>query len=447
MVNDSLNAQALLAAENERIRHRTVSNAKPHVLLVAAKWWPLSARMAIALLQNGCTVSAICPKPHLLGFVDGISKHHLYSSCHSLASLYRAVVDAKPDLIVPCDDGAAAQCRVLHTLDASLGSLIEKSFGSQRSFSVLASRDRFLGAARALGLRTPRTQKVTIRQDLIDLPRNGNEKLVVKVDGDSGGNGVRICDSVAEALAAWETLRRPPSRIAAWKRIFIDKDPLALWLRKQYREVTVQEFIDGCPANSMVLSWQGRMLALVSVVVVAADGPTGAATVVRVIDDARMESTARALSAHLHLSGFFGLDFVIERATGLPYLIEINPRCTQLGHLEATKGGSLAAVLAAVLRGIEERPGGLPPVGARVALFPQAVAAGPTIKPLVDASILDVPVNAPNLVAEMTKGFWPGRQRIWRLYHFFNRTQIHTPVVYEECSHQMPHRNPYRHHC
>jgi hypothetical protein len=127
------------------------------------------------------------------------------------------------------------------------------------------------------------------------------------------------------------------------------------------------------------------------------------------------------------------LDFVIERGTGLPYLIEINPRCTQLGHLEATHGGSLAAGLAAVLRGSGRREGEPAPVGTRIALFPQAVAAGPVVKPLVDASVLDVPVNAPELVAEMTKGLWPARQWIWRMYHTFNRARVQAPMVYEEC--------------
>jgi ATP-grasp domain len=419
-----------------------VSNVKPHVLLVAAKWWPLSARMAIALLQNGCAVSAISPRSHPLSFVDGISILYPYSSNDSLASLHRAVVDARPDIVVPCDDGAAAQCRALHDFDSSLRPLIEKSLGSLQSFGVLENRYRFLSTSRDLGLRTPRTQKVVQKQDLIDWHRLGGEKSVVKVDGDSGGNGVRICESLAESLAAFETLGRSPNRLAAWKRILVDKDPLALWLRKQPREATVQEFIDGRPANSMVLSWQGQMLALVSVVVVAADGPTGAATVVRVIDDARMEEAARTLSAHLRLSGFFGLDFVIERATGLAYLIEINPRCTQLGHLEATHGGSLGAGLAAVLSGAGRREGEPAPVGTRIALFPQAVAAGPVVKPLVDASVLDVPVNAPELVAEMTKGLWPARQWIWRMYHTFNRPRVQPPMVYEEYGPPAPKAEP-----
>jgi ATP-grasp domain-containing protein len=409
-----------------------VSGLRPHVLLVAAKWWPLSARMAMALLQNGCSVSAVCPRPHLLTFVEGISKTYTYASTHSLASLHRAVLDCRPDVIVPCDDGAASQCRALHELDAGLRPLIERSVGPHQSFPILENRYRFLCTARDLGLRIPKTERVSGINDLLEWHRTTGEKSVFKVDGDSGGNGVRICDSLDESLSAWETLRKAPNRLAAWKRILVDKDPLALWLRRQPRQATVQEFIDGRPANSMVFSWQGRVLALVSVVVVAADGPTGAATIVRIIDDLRMERAASALASKLHLSGFFGLDFVIERTSGTPYLIEINPRCTQLGHLAMTGGGSLAAVLAATLQGALAPVHVTVPVGERVALFPQVLAAGPACKPLVDASFQDIPVGAPQLVAEMRKGLWPGRQMISRLYHAFKPLRIQPPAIYED---------------
>jgi hypothetical protein len=409
-----------------------VNAMKPLVLLVAAKWWPLSARMAIALLQNDCVVSAVCPRPHLLTFVDGISKIYAYSSADSLASLHKAVGDAKPDIIVPCDDGAASQCRALYELDSSLRPLIERSLGSPDSFSILDSRYRFLSIARELGLRVPKTQEVSRANDLIEWHRTTCNNSVFKVDGDSGGNGVRICGSLAESLAAWETLRHAPSRLTAWKRIVVDRDPLALWLRKQPRRATVQQYIDGRPANSMVFSWQGRVSALVSVVVVAADGPTGAATIVRIVNDASMERAAQVLASKLHLSGFFGLDFVIEGATGIPYLIEINPRCTQLGHLALAGGGSLAAALAATLRGEPGPASVATPVGERVALFPQALAAGPVCKAYVDASIQDVPIGAPRLVAEMLRGAWPGRQFASRLYHALSPVRIRSPTLYEE---------------
>jgi hypothetical protein len=41
----------------------------PKVLLVTSNWWPLSARLAMALLRHGCKVAALCPPGHPLRYV------------------------------------------------------------------------------------------------------------------------------------------------------------------------------------------------------------------------------------------------------------------------------------------------------------------------------------------------------------------------------------------
>ncbi len=157
----------------------------------------------------------------------------------------------------------------------------------------------------------------------------------------------------------------------------------------------MQEFIPGRPANSMMVCWRGELLSIVSVAVVAAEGPTGAATIVRVIQDERMKNAARLMVSRLKLSGFYGLDFVIESGTGVPFLIEMNARCTQLGHIEFAGQGCLAGVLAAVLRG-EPRPEVRSPVlNDTIALFPQALAAGEPCRPHLEASFHDVPSEEP----------------------------------------------------
>ena len=84
---------------------------------------------------------------------------------------------------------------------------------------------------------------------------------------------------------------------------------------------------------------------MVSVAVIAADGPTGAAIIVQRIMSEQLKEIAQRLIKPLQLSGFYGLDFMIEEKTGTPYLIEMNPRCTQLGHLEFPDQCSLAGSL------------------------------------------------------------------------------------------------------
>jgi carbamoylphosphate synthase large subunit len=352
----------------------------------------------------------------------------------SMSSLRRALKECRPDIVIPGDDGVVAQLHALHELEPSLRSLIEGSLGPPDSYSVVESRHRFLGMALELGIRVPRTQRVDKAEDLVTWHADAGSAAVLKVDGESGGNGVRISHSLDETLAAWRTLRAPSSFATAWKRLAIDRDPLALWLRQRQslREVTVQKFIAGRPANSMLVCWRGELLSMVSVVVVAAEGPTGAATIVRVIQNAQMKKAAELVVARLSLSGFYGLDFIMESGTGVPYLIEMNPRCTQLGHIEFAGHGCLAGVLSAVLRG-EARPQAQNPIpDDTIALFPQALAAGDTCRPHIDASYHDVPSEEPQLVRELLLKSWPQRRWGARLYHAFKPLDRADPILFED---------------
>ncbi len=405
---------------------------QPSVLLVAAKWWPLSARMAIALMRHGCGVTTVCPLGHPLNWVEGIDRVYRYAGIFSLPCLRRAIHAANPDVIVPCDDGVVGQLHALHRLDPALRPLIERSLGSPESFSIVSSRFRLLALAKTLGVRVPETRQVHTAADLENWHAHTATRAVLKVDGESGGNGVRMCQSLNESLSAWRRLRERPSYAAACKRSIVDRNPLAIWQR--YRagtpEVTVQEFVRGRPANSMMLCRAGELLAVVSVLVVVAESSVGAATVIRIINDERMTLAARRLASRLCLSGFFGLDFMIDES-GAPNLIEMNPRCTQLGHFELPERGSLAGVFSAALQG-KPLPRPMHPIWHKtIALFPQALAGGGVAAPYIGASFLDVPTDEAQLVRELRLPPWPMRQWPSRLYHRFLPLGPSRPVTFE----------------
>lgn len=408
---------------------------QPSVLIVAAKWWATSARLASGLHRHGCHVRAVCPTGHPLTHVSGIRHVYRYGGLFSLSSLRRILHDCRPNFVIPCDDGVAAQLHALYALDPTLRDLIERSLGSPESYPVVDSRLRFLSMANELGIRVPRTQLVAKAEDLLTWHENtASAAAVLKIDGESGGNGVRISRSLDESLAAWRELQVPCSVSTAWKRLVIDRDPLALWRRGRHREreVTVQEFIPGRPANSMLVCWRGALLAIVSVVVVAAEGPTGAATVVRVIRNERMKRAAELVVSRLKLSGFYGLDFILESGTGVPYLIEMNPRCTQLGHIELAGAGSLAGVLSAVLHGDPRPPPHNPLRGDTIALFPQALAAGKVCLPYIRASYHDLPADEPQLLRELMLKPWPQRQWAARLYHAIRPIRWVEPLIFDD---------------
>jgi carbamoylphosphate synthase large subunit len=403
------------------------------VLIVAAKWWPLSARLALALHRHGCEVRAICPAGHPLTRLSCIRRIYPYGGIFSLSSLRRALQESRVDVVIPCDDGVVAQLHALYELDSSLRPLIASSLGSPDSYSMVESRHRFLGMALKLGIRVPRTRRVAGAQDLAAWHADTGSAAVLKVDGETGGNGVRISRSFDDSLAAWRELSAPTSYATACKRLVIDRDPLALWMRERHhvRDVTVQEFIPGRPANSMLVARRGELLSIVSVIVVAAEGPTGAATIVRVIQNEQMRKAAELVVSQLKLSGFYGLDFIIESGTGTPVLIEMNPRCTQLGHIELAEEGCLAGVFAAAMRGEPRPPAQNPIPGHKIALFPQALAAGEPCRAYLDASYHDVPSEEPQLVSELILKSWPQRRWAARLYHAFNPLRRAEPVLFE----------------
>src|ERR1700678_4196845 len=403
-------------------------------MLVAAKWWPLSARLAAALHRLGCTVSAVCPPKPPPTHVSGIRRIYHYGGIFSLASLRRALHDCRPDILIPCEDGVVAQLHALHGLDSSLRSLFERSLGPPESYPVVDNRYRFLSAAIDLGIRVPRTQGIAAAEDLATWHENVAHTAVLKVDGETGGHGVRISRTLDDSLAAWRELRSPHNVLAAWKRLAIDRDVLSVWSRRQksLREVTVQEYIPGRPANAMLACWRGELLSTMSVVVVASEGPTGAATIVRVIQNEDMRNAAELIVSKLKLTGFYGLDFILESRTGAPYLIEMNPRCTQLGHIELPAEGSLAGAFSAALRG-EPRPRAQNPIRKEtIALFPQALAAGEACRSYIDASYHDLPSEDPLLMAELLLKSWPQRRWFARLYHAFNPQDRADPIVFED---------------
>jgi hypothetical protein len=366
-----------------------------------------------------------------LNHVSGIVGRYRYDGVSSFASLRHSLVTAKPDIVVPCDDGVVAQLHAVHALDPATRDLIERSLGPATSYPVVRSRTHLLSAAKSLGVTVPRTEQVASAEDIAQRHAQFASPVVLKIDGESGGNGVRMCASVDEAMAAWRAMSRPLSRLKAWKRLIIDRDPLTLWQQRQSGKpgVSMQEFVRGRPANCMMVCRQGQVLSTVSVIVVVAEGSVGASTVIRIVQNAQMTRAAELLASHLQLSGFFGLDFMIDDA-GIAHLIEMNPRCTQLGHFELPGRGSLAGVFSADLRGEALRID-RPIQSSLIALFPQALAGGAACSRYIAQSYHDVPSEEPALVHELSLPSWPRRQLASRLYHRFFPFHPSTPLSFE----------------
>jgi len=407
---------------NAEIPAQTQNIKRPVLLLVAGNWWPTAARMAVALIENGCTVAAVCPPEHPLRYVQGVQQIRTLRALASRRSLEQAMHCVQPDLVVPCDDRSVAQLHELHRLRPQLRALIERSLGRSSGFEVVESRQELLDTARELGIRVAGTCGVRSAAEASHCFARGAPSALLKTDSTSGGEGVRIVRSAREAAATFRRMRFGASLAVALKRLLVNRDPMALWSwgRRRRTAISLQEFVSGIPANIMVACWRGEILAEVSVKTLSCQGPTGASLVVQLIQNRQLSHAAAMLAARFGMSGFFGLDFILQEGTGAAYLIEMNPRCTQLGHL-ALPQGDLAGALCAALLGRERPPrAGTAIATDTIAFFPQAFLWGAR-NAFLGHVHHDVPWEQRQLVKALMQAPWPQRTWLARLYHLLRR--------------------------
>jgi hypothetical protein len=225
-----------------------------------------------------------------------------------------------------------------------------------------------------------------------------------------------------QAEAAYRDLSKALPTARFLKRLVVDRDPywVQTWWRRIKPPIVAQAFIKGRPANMIASCWRGELLDTISAEVVQAQGATGSATVVRIVDSPEMLLAARTIARRLELSGFFGLDFMIEDQTEGYYLIEMNPRCTPLSHLALGMGRDPLAALAARLSGAA--PSARQPITRDdlIAYFPQAWHWDPNSE-FLKTSFCDVPHSEPELVKDLLQIPWPDRSLLARLSNRLRR--------------------------
>jgi len=370
--------------------------------------WGRSARMAIELSNAGCRVSAVClARRHPLLKTRVVHEMFPYSPLRPLDSLTAAIEATGPQIVIPCDDRAVLHLHQLHAQARTSGAagdkmaaVIERSLGSPQSYPIVSVRFNLLEIAREEGLRVPETQSVRTLDDLCSWGAEHALPWVLKADRTWGGGGVEIARTPRRAEQFFKAIPRFFGKALAVKRLIVNRDPFWLfpsWGRRT-PGVIVQSHVKGRPANCAVVCWEGKVLAGIAAEVVSSDEPTGPASVVRIVDNPEMMLCAERIARRLGLSGFFGLDFIIEEGSGASHLIEMNPRCTPLCHLRLGEGRDLIGALCGQLSG---RPPDVTPCVTQndtIAYFPQAWHANSGV---LQTSFRDVPHGEPDLIKEL----------------------------------------------
>lgn len=404
-------------------------------LIVATNWWPVSARLAMRLLAHGCEVVALCPRGHVLCQLTGIRSVRTYSGLNSLAALESAIRSSSPTIVIPCDDRAVWQLQELHRQLPDLRDLVARSLGDSAHFATIRSRAQLLNVAARSGIRVPETRRIATPNDIADWFSNVSGTSVLKMDGTWGGRGVSVVRTEDEAQSAWRKFTSSQKRGSRWMRRWKDWlvycDPLAFWNDPAFdrREVLLQRYVVGRPANSMLACWRGKLLGVVNVEALCTEQATATApsTIVRLIDHPEMTRAAEVLCTTLGLSGFHGLDFILEEGSNCAQFLELNARCTRLGHLRLPRQDDLAALL---VRHIGAMPPDtdVEPIVAHeiVAFFPQVLSWNAD-SPYLRECYVDVPWSEPQLVAALLDDPWVYTRPLFRLYHDGLRKQKDPP--------------------
>jgi len=395
------------------------------ILLTDTTRWPGGARLAVALSRAGCAVSCLCPaRGHPVAKLRALRESFVYSALRPLASLAAAIRAVDPVIVIPCDERAVQHLHELHARARRQGpsargiaDTIERSLGSPESYPIVCDRYALIQIAREEGIRVAATHPLRTVEDLAQW-QAGTHPCVLKADGTNGGYGIRIAYNSDDVRKYFRVLSQLLGTPRVFKRSIVNRDPFWLrhWWRRSRPTLIAQSYIDGQPANCAVVCREGRVLAGTAVQVVCASSPTEPATVVRVVDHAEMMLAAERIARRLHLSGFFGLDFIMEAGTGDPYLIEMNPRITPQCHLRL---GGRRDMVGALLQEFSDQSCEMPPVTENdmIAYFPQAWSVK---NEFFQSSFQDIPSEEPELVQELLNP-WLERTFLVRMFNLIYR--------------------------
>lgn len=377
----------------------------PILLYVALEAWFSSTRLPRRLAESGFTVVAVCTPASPLRHTGGIAEHVLIGPEGVTLALERACARHDPALIVAVDEAAVTMLRQLaHDpgVGLALAALIVRSIGAPARDGA-ASKERINAIAADLGIRVPRQAVCDTAAAACVFARATRYPIVLKKEATFGGQGVMRCWDDRATLGAWYRLQAR----ARWQRGVARFGTLPAYgvaplrhalLRRRAAPLIAQQFVDGRIGFRTFVADRGRVLAGITAIAQEHNPPPfGASSVVRFIDHPEIEQATAALVRGLDLSGFGGIDFILESGSDAPYLLELNARVTPIAHLGRRLGVDLCAALHGALTGAPATAAA-PMREAVVALFPSELERDPHSRWFASA-YHDVPWDEPALLA------------------------------------------------
>ncbi len=375
------------------------------IALVALDDWISTARLPESFVEMGVTVVALCR--------SGVPLEHsryLAASVTSTgdlgADLERLFEEYHPAALVVCDETALRKLYPLidtPTLSPRLRSLLRRSLGDPSGLHWVISKWATGKLAEKLNLRVPAQCQAGTPEAALAFAKKVSYPIILKRDRDYGGMGCYICRSDQETLANYIALQTPGvlRKLRRWPSVLTFLHRFAApGFAASSEPLIVQRYHEGQLAFTTAVARDGIMLGGFSVVAEQVNPlPIGASTVVRPIECPELLQATRALIRQTGISGFIGVDFILDSSDGLPYLLEINPRATPVCRLGRLLGSDLCALFAASFAGVT-RGSIIPNIVPAIALFPNEWLRS-WRSPYLRNSYVDLPYHDPTLLAHI----------------------------------------------
>jgi len=322
--------------------------AVPVLLVSTATRWYGTARTPRALSKAGFDVTLLTPRKSLAEtsrFVNRVAYLPDHATplewIHAVAATVRAV---SPRQMMPCDDVSFRLLAMLAQspppqmqprLQQELAGLVRASLGEPAHYRTSVDKTLIYAAAERAGVRVPEHVVIATVEDSLGFADRHGYPLVVKRPYTTAGDGVRIVENEGALRDAVSILGAPNVD---------DLEPDAS------RRLVVQRYIAGGLCYQNVAAWQGRYLAgYAGDRLEAHGGPMTPGTVVRYHDAPPLREFSIQLVEAFGMTGLFTSEYIIEKETGLPYLIEINRRISPGTHFGAVMNVDLCAALHAAM--------------------------------------------------------------------------------------------------
>jgi predicted ATP-grasp superfamily ATP-dependent carboligase len=325
------------------------------VLLVATTTsWLGTARIPKGLAEAGFDVSLLTPRHSLAESSRFITKLGYLPDRSTRTQWFEAFAEmvktTAPRLVIPCDDTAFRLLASVVTapppglradLRLQLAALVRTSLGEPAYYEASVDKTKLPPLAEALGVRVPAYATVTDIAGAEAFAAHHAFPVVLKRPHDFAGQGVAICadrDELARALDAFTAASARETGAAVRDR----------YLMQAYVAGPVQYFHAVAWAGELLAGWALEKLA-------AHPAPTGPPTMTRYFSGAALRTIAADLARGLGISGLFFAEFIVDAATGSPFLLEINRRVSPATHRGAARNVDLCAALFGALDGAASR--------------------------------------------------------------------------------------------